>query len=60
MQRHGLLRYRHIYGKQNTSDILTKPVDTQVYKTIMQQIQDGAWSEMIRENELLEFGESDN
>ena len=33
LQKFGILRYKHIYGNLNVSDLLTKPVSTKVFDT---------------------------
>ena len=55
LQKFGILRYKHIYGNLNVSDLLTKPVSTKVFDTVGKIIQDGKWSEIIRKHESEAF-----
>ena len=55
LQKHGILRYKHIYGKLNASDMLAKPVTGKVFDNINDIINKGYWEEIIAEHEKSVF-----
>ena len=56
LQRQGMLRYKHVAGELNVSDLLTKPVTLATFKTIHNIINDQSWAQIILDHELDQFG----
>ena len=56
LQRMGLLRFRHVHGENNVSDLLTKPVTTQVYNHVMDMMDKNDWRSTIQYHEYEELG----
>ena len=56
-QLHRELHFTHIYGEDNVSDMLTKPVETSVFKRLHHKMTTTSWChDFIRDNYETIFG----